>query len=305
MKKKPIVLFVDDDEEQLKQWETLFKNDHEVRTAKNEEGAIQLVRTLECEAILFLDYHLGGGRNGLEVLTRLFANVRYPLVVNFVTGDSSLQGTLLGIRGVYGCHLKPVKPEVIQASINNIGKEILDLKFGSTHDPLTGLLNRRGLEIAAVHELAFAARDMTVTACINVDVDDLKPINDVYGHSSGDRAIEHIASQLREHARMNRKVDLVSRIGGDEFVAILPRTSFENALFIAKQLEIYVAESTIPVEDKKSGTWRRIQVGITTGVAVLDPSDIHQDNYEKTLWNLVKASNTVMEEQKKKKKVGR
>jgi len=86
----------------------------------------------------------------------------------------------------------------------------------SLHDPLTGVLNRRGLE-KRVKSLLSAENAQDMVFVIFVDLDGLKHINDTYGHSAGDEAIQAVADMLRHCSRSG---DIVARMGGDEFVCV-------------------------------------------------------------------------------------
>lgn len=94
-------------------------------------------------------------------------------------------------------------------------------------DPLTGLLNRRGLEEAVTREEGRARRYGTSIAAALIDVDSLKDINDRYGHAAGDALLQAMGASLRAHARAS---DSVARYGGDEFVVLLPDADRSGAV---------------------------------------------------------------------------
>ena len=87
----------------------------------------------------------------------------------------------------------------------------------SVHDPLTGLLNRRGLGLFMGQFLASVERRKTLALVGILDLDDFKPVNDTFGHSAGDSLLVEIAGRLR---RTLRESDLAGRLGGDEFVVV-------------------------------------------------------------------------------------
>lgn len=101
-------------------------------------------------------------------------------------------------------------------------------------DALTGLLNRRGFFSALDRTLAQAQRDGRETSVVTVDVDDLKRINDRFGHSVGDDALKSIAATL---SGRTRRGDIVGRLGGDEFAVVLPRADAEATADIRRELQ--------------------------------------------------------------------
>jgi len=103
----------------------------------------------------------------------------------------------------------------------------------ATTDPLTGLLNRRELQNLAKRNMSQAARDGSNFAVLTFDIDDFKLVNDTYGHQVGDEVIQHIANLLTENRRDH---DLVARVGGEEFVILLPGINEESAFGFAEKL---------------------------------------------------------------------
>lgn len=88
----------------------------------------------------------------------------------------------------------------------------------ATHDPLTGLNNRRGLDVYFSQAILRAQRNRTLLATVILDLDDFKPINDTYGHEAGDLLLKAIAKTLQQSIR---NTDFLVRLGGDEFVVLL------------------------------------------------------------------------------------
>ena len=100
-------------------------------------------------------------------------------------------------------------------------------------DALTGLLNRRGFETQMAFALALARRSGRPLGLITVDVDHFKRVNDTYGHEAGDEVLRRLARTLEVRLRTS---DVVARLGGEEFVALLPDTDLAGAQAIAEAL---------------------------------------------------------------------
>jgi len=105
-----------------------------------------------------------------------------------------------------------------------------ELKQQASHDPLTGLKNRRRFEEDLRTELARSRREKTVGAALMLDLDNFKQVNDTLGHPAGDRTIAEIAKVLSERMRAT---DVVARLGGDEFAIVLPRCDLDEAEEVA------------------------------------------------------------------------
>jgi diguanylate cyclase (GGDEF)-like protein len=107
-------------------------------------------------------------------------------------------------------------------------------------DELTGLLNRRGFEERARIELAWARRERTSLAVVCFDLDFFKSVNDEFGHEVGDLVLARLAECFRREAR---QVDLVARMGGEEFVALLPGTGLDDAHGFAERVRVALQRS--------------------------------------------------------------
>ncbi|MEN3374127.1 CHASE domain-containing protein [Dechloromonas sp. ZS-1] len=115
-----------------------------------------------------------------------------------------------------------------------------ELRQMAQHDPLTGLPNRALFSHRVHHELAFARRYEGYFAMIFLDLDNFKPINDNHGHAVGDRVLQEVARRLKETVRAS---DTVGRIGGDEFVVLIPElTKAELAVGLAEKIRLAVRQ---------------------------------------------------------------
>ncbi|EHL20405.1 diguanylate cyclase [Acidovorax sp. NO-1] len=111
-------------------------------------------------------------------------------------------------------------------------------------DALTGLLNRRGFETQMAFAMALARRSQRPLSLIAVDVDHFKRVNDTYGHEVGDEVLRRLGQTLETRLRSS---DVVARLGGEEFVALLPDTDLAGAQAIAQTLIDSMAEQHDPV----------------------------------------------------------
>jgi len=131
--------------------------------------------------------------------------------------------------------------QVKRALLTGIGlvqDKIGRLKSEVQTDPMTNLLNRRGLS-AVLDYFSTMRQPFSVLA---LDIDHFKRVNDTFGHDVGDEVIKHVARTLRHSAR---QTDVVCRNGGEEFLMLLPATSVEDARILAERVRISIAENWI------------------------------------------------------------
>jgi diguanylate cyclase (GGDEF)-like protein/PAS domain S-box-containing protein len=130
-------------------------------------------------------------------------------------------------------------------------------------DELTGLYNRRGFFALAEQQCKLAARKGRSLFVVFADMDDLKRVNDTFGHTAGDQALFETAAVLRHTFR---ETDVVARIGGDEFAALVLESDPDTAPVVLRRLEANLqrtnAEGTLPFE-----------ISLSVGVASFDSED--------------------------------
>ncbi len=133
-----------------------------------------------------------------------------------------------------------------------------ELQRQASHDPLTGLKNRRRFDEDLRTELARSRRDKSVGAVLMLDLDNFKQVNDTLGHPAGDRVIVDVAGVLS--GRM-RGTDVVARLGGDEFAVVLPRCELDEAEDLADAIAKSIRLHTPPSEASPPIT---VSIGVAT-----------------------------------------
>ncbi len=133
----------------------------------------------------------------------------------------------------------------------------IDLTELATIDSLSRIPNRRAAETFLEKEFARTTRQQGEFSLLLVDLDNLKEINDTYGHTTGDIILRELAQSLQTHIR---KQDLAGRWGGDEFMVLLTDTSMDDAIQLAERIRKYAA-TTLTGNAKKAIT---ISIGIAT-----------------------------------------
>ncbi len=148
---------------------------------------------------------------------------------------------------------------------NAINRETLQLN--SMTDGLTGLLNRRFLDLRLPEEVARSIRYQQPLSCLFVDADHFKRVNDSCGHAAGDEVLKQIAKRIREELRAS---DIATRYGGEEFAILLPQTSLDNATALAERIRQRVAETPIVIDDR-----RRLSLTLSIGVSQTRAGEWH------------------------------
>lgn len=144
-----------------------------------------------------------------------------------------------------------------------------ELEELSQRDPLTGMLNRRGLSSSLKREANRRRRTRSEMQALFIDLDDFKKINDVYGHSVGDEVLRRISTLIRGTVRAS---DHVARIGGDEFLIVLPSTTREEARPVADKVHRAIVES--PIAER----FPHLRVGASVGmVSAAQDDEMVQD----------------------------
>ncbi|MCK0167432.1 diguanylate cyclase [Jannaschia sp. S6380] len=236
------------------------------------DGALAM--TAEMAPDLFLiDADLGGRNDGLRLMSELRsrgATRHAAFIMLLPPGDSERAATALDLGAAdVGYHPFPtdeiamrIRTQLARKKRADRMRDTLDtgLKL-AVIDPLTGLHNRR-FGLGHLDRVATRCRAQGIRAgVVLMDIDHFKRVNDTYGHPVGDLVLSKVAKVLQESLRAE---DLVARIGGEEFLAILPDSDLAQVRVVAERLRAAVQSLRIPVGEGE------LSVTLSLGVAMME-----------------------------------
>ena len=208
-------------------------------------------------------------RKGLEGMPEDMLFTKYPL---FSNGEVIGELRILHQRNeLAGLDRDTLNTFVLQISVAlETLRHRSTLERLATHDPLTGLLNRTGLEERLEAECSRAARAQEQLLFIVLDLDHFKQVNDTFGHPAGDQLLIKIGSALAHNVRV---YDLVSRLGGDEFVVVFARWEESQVNYDRVRVWLAEVEASLP----KLG----IDISLSAGVARFPENTDFRSLYQK------------------------
>ncbi len=151
-----------------------------------------------------------------------------------------------------------------QQRILKLQDELTQLSEVVRIDQLTGVLNRRGMDEAFSTEIARYRRNGELLSVALLDIDNFKSLNDQHGHAAGDTALKHLAGVVK---RTVRPTDIVTRMGGEEFVVILPNTNLEEAVTTMSRLQRALTKEYF------LGNNQKLLITFSAGVALFQEDD--------------------------------
>jgi diguanylate cyclase (GGDEF)-like protein len=158
--------------------------------------------------------------------------------------------------------------QLVGASIGNV-KLFEKMQKAASTDGLTGLVNHRTFYEILEKELWRSRRYGGRISLIMVDVDDLKRINDTYGHRAGDRVLREVSRRIKSCIR---QIDIAARYGGDEFAVILPNTVLSDAKYAAERMVEAVASR--PTHWNRENIPLSVSIGLGEYDSDMNPEDI-------------------------------
>jgi two-component system cell cycle response regulator len=253
-KEKPPTILVADDEPINRSLikRRLEREGYRVFIAENGREAVEMARQ-SLPDLVILDVMMPE-MDGLEACRLIKEDVTtHDLPVIFLSARDETEMKVNGLGlGANDYISKPFKAEELLARVSvaiRLKRERDQLRASAEEaranaemaheqamtDALTGLLNRYGLQRSMQREQAEARRYHRPLSCLLIDLDHFKTINDTYGHTAGDIALQQIAVILTKAVRGS---DMVFRYGGEEFLVLLPETNLEGAAALAEKIRL-------------------------------------------------------------------
>ncbi len=195
------------------------------------------------------------GEDGLRLCSHLRSNEKTrALPIVMIAEDQDMDRVAHGLEiGAHDYIMRPIeKSELVARIRTQIRRKRFQERLRSTYeislsmaltDSLTGLYNRRYLEVHLEKLIESNAQSKKALGVIMMDIDHFKEVNDTHGHKAGDDVLQVFAERMKNNLR---SFDLVARLGGEEFVAILPDVSPERAYVVAERLRRSIADDPVP-----------------------------------------------------------
>jgi diguanylate cyclase len=167
--------------------------------------------------------------------------------------------------------------ESVQTTDQQIARlhaELDRLALLARHDPLTGALNRKGMDEAMLREAGKVRRLGTPLSIAMLDIDNFKKLNDSLGHAAGDAALRHLAVVARECLRPQ---DTMARYGGEEFLVLLPDTPLERGVEAMGRLQRELAQRPFASGASEGGNVALVHITFSAGVSQLMGKEVPEE----------------------------
>ncbi|HEV2115041.1 MAG TPA: diguanylate cyclase [Terriglobales bacterium] len=220
--------------------------------AVNGEHALELLRQPGGTTLALVGQKLRG-LDGPGLCRKIKRRRSIHTYVLLLTGEGRGQEVAAGLQaGADDCLQEPFRASELQMRLR-AGQRILQLqhqleatqkalKFGSTHDALTGIFNRDMIASTLDRELARALRTGKALGILKIDLCHLREINRLHGHQAGDAVLREVAERLRSSLR---SYDTVGRYGAEEFLVIVPEIAPENLSSVVSRLRAKVTQTPV------------------------------------------------------------
>ena len=256
------VLIVDDDAELAERYCLVLRNSQmQVRTLQDPSQLLDSMHDFNPE-VLLLDVNMPHC-TGPELAQMIRLNdewLRVTIIYLSAETDTSRQMAAL-LKAGDDFITKPISDSALIASVYSHAQRARSLSTALSRDSLTGLLKHADVKEQLAFEVERSLRSGKPTSTVMIDLDHFKQVNDTYGHAAGDNVIRSLANLLRQRLR---RIDSLGRYGGEEFVAVLPECTEENARTIFDEIRLRFSA----IDFRAAG--RTFNVSFSAGISQTD-----------------------------------
>ena len=242
------VLIIDDDESLARHTELVLQGaGMETYVLTNPMGVLDALDDFSPELIL-LDLYMPEC-SGSEIASVIRQRQEYAgIPIVFLSGEADKNKQLSAMElGGDDFLTKPIRPSHLISAVRIRSHRFRELRSFMVRDSMTGLFNHTTTKQLLDSEIARAHRSGSKITLAALDIDHFKNVNDTYGHAVGDRVIKALARLLRQRLR---SADVIGRMGGEEFAAILPDTPIAEAENVFNELREAFSDIQFFVDDK-------------------------------------------------------
>ncbi|MAB13679.1 PleD family two-component system response regulator [Parvibaculum sp.] len=266
-------LVIDDRPSSLRRITDTLSSEHTVMVSETPDELIELAGQGDFDMyIVSLTLEAHDGLRLCSQLRSLEATRQTPILVIVEEGDTARLVRALDM-GVNDYLVRPVeRNELVARCRSQLRRkryqDFLRDKFQqgmeqAVTDPLTGLHNRRYMEGHLESLVGDAAHTGKQVSLLIFDIDHFKAVNDTYGHPAGDAVLKEFAQRIAHNVR---GVDLCCRLGGEEFVVVMPDTDADFAKVVAERLRVCIASRPFALDDGKTMLDVTVSIGLSTTI---------------------------------------
>jgi two-component system cell cycle response regulator len=246
---------------------TMAKWGYEVSSVCDGNAAWEELQKPDAPALVVLDWEMPG-MDGIDVCRKVrAAESGHPRYIILLTGRSETADLVAGLEAGANDYVgKPFEPAELRARVD-VGRRFVELydqlltsqralEYQARTDSLTQIMNRGAIMARLHEEVARTKREGATLALGVLDIDHFKQVNDTYGHAAGDQVLREVVRRL---AVAFRPYDGLGRIGGEEFLVLIPGAAPEDARTVLERARQVVCATAIDYAD------RRIDVTVSLG----------------------------------------
>ncbi|MDO8840084.1 MAG: PleD family two-component system response regulator [Parvibaculum sp.] len=276
MKEPGRILVIDDRPTSLKRITETLSSEHTLTVAESQDELFELATQGNFDLLIVsLTLQEYDGLRLCSQLRSLEATRQTPILAIVEDGDTSRLVRALDM-GVNDYLVRPMeRNELVARARSQLRRkryqDYLRDKFQqglelAITDGLTGLYNRRYMEGHLSTLVADGVKTGKSVALLIFDIDYFKPVNDTYGHAAGDAVLKQFATRIAQNVR---GIDLTCRLGGEEFVVVMPDTDLAYAMMVAERLRLRVASEPFVLNAE---TGQTLEITVSIGIAMTEGS---------------------------------